>query len=516
MGNHRSHKDKLKKSKENEIKKETVENDLPVDNVLTTDNIRRILSDDKDIVYRKIYINSRKTLSVDLVYIDGMVDHDILSNTVLKPITQQCILSENYLDAIELIEHGTAYHSMAGSTKNLDECITAIVRGSGVLVFDIDNTAVIFNVTGYEKRAISEPTGESVIKGAKDSFVETYRVNTSLVRRKISSPDLRIKEMTIGKQSNSTVGVVYIKGLTNKQLVEEVIDRLNSIDTDGVVTPGVIQENISDSDFSAFPQAVYTERPDKFCANILEGRVGIIIDGTAIAYIVPGTLNQFVQAPEDYNLNYAVSSMLRFLRYGVAYITLLLPGLYIAVSTFHQEMIPTELAISIAESKEGVPFPAFIEVLFMLLAFEILLEAGLRLPRPVGQAVSIVGALVVGEAAINAKLLSPAVVVVIAAAGISGFTMPNVDFANALRLWRFAVAVGASIAGLFGVVVVMIFLLGHFCEMESFGVPYLSPFVTGEHMDLKDTLFRFPLRFLKRRPESLKPQNLVRKSKGDW
>lgn len=254
-----------------------------------------------------------------------------------------------------------------------------------------------------------------------------------------------------------------------------------------------------------------TERTDRFCHNILEGRVGLIIDGLPTAYIIPATMNIFYQVPEDYAQNYTISSFLRCLRFANSLITLLLPGFYISITTFHQEMIPTVLAISLIRSKTEVPFPTSTSVFFMLLAFEVLLEAGFRLPRTIGQTISIIGALVVGQAAVQAKIISPVVVIIIAVAGMAGFTMPNQDFSNALRIYRLVFVICATIAGLYGLTLGLVLLIYHLNTLESFGVPYFSPFVANEGRDItKDTIIRVPLHFMKKRPSSLKTLNKKR------
>jgi len=260
---------------------------------------------------------------------------------------------------------------------------------------------------------------------------------------------------------------------------------------DNITTVGAFEEQIVDRKFSVFPQIKYTERPDRLCASIMEGRVGVIIDGFPTAYIVPSVFNMFFQSPEDYSENYFMGSAIRIIRYVCAVLTVVLPAFYISVSTFHQEMIPTELTISIIKSKEGVPINTFIEVILMLLAFEILMEAGARLPKTIGQTVSIVGGLIVGDAAINAKFVSPAVVVIVAISAVAGFVSPSQDLANSFRLCRFFLVIAASIAGLFGLTVGIIVIIYYLASIETFGLPYLIPFSSNEGKDLlKDTIIR--------------------------
>lgn len=480
---------------------------------LTGENIKTLLSDSDDIVFREIYVNGNENMTITLCYVDGLIDSKAASDDILKPLLQEVSLSKakNSRDIVNLIEHGTLYYVSQITRHSIDNTINDILNGSVALIFSDEKLAVTFDIKGYEKRSIDEPTDENVIKGAKDAFIEVIKVNTSLVRRKIRTQNLRIKQICIGQETVTPIAICYIEGIANQNLIEEVVERLEKIDIDGVLATAAIEEYIIDEKFSTFPQILYTERPDKFCSNLLEGRVGILIDGLPTAFIVPAVINQFLQAPEDYSRNYFVASMINLIRYLSLAVTLLLPGFYISVSTFHQEMIPTELALSIIASEEGVPFPTAIEVIIMFVAFEVLLEAGLRMPKPIGQAVSIVGALVVGQAAVEAKIVSPAVVISVAATVISGFTMPNQDFANALRLWRFILTGLASIAGLYGLVMGLIGLLLHLATIETFSVSYLNPFAANEGKEIgKDTLIRMPISVMKKRPRNLRTTNKVR------
>jgi spore germination protein KA len=500
----------FKKRTKSEISKETIEFS---DKEVTTENIKSVLSDSADIKYQAHYINGRRNLPVTVVFVDGLVDEKIVNDDILKPLVQEKALDEvkNFKDIIDLIEHGIIYHASRKIQNSLEDTLADILNGSVALVFDKEKKAVTFETKGFEKRAITEPTTESALKGAKDSFIEVIRVNTSLVRRKIHTPYLRVKETIVGKQTRTLIAVIYIENLTNKKIVEEVMERLNNINIDGAITAGSIEENIIDNKRTLFPLVINTERTDKFCHNILEGRVGLIIDGLPTAYIIPATIDMFYQTPEDYAQNYVISSFLRSLRYANSLITLFLPGFYIAVTTFHQEMIPTVLAITIIRSKAEVPFPTSTSVFFMLLAFEVLVEAGLRLPRTIGQTISIVGALVVGQAAVQAKIISPVVVVIIAISGMAGLTMPNQDFLNALRICRLLFAICATLAGLYGLSIGFLLLSYHLNTLETFGVPYFSPFVANEGRDIaNDTLIRVPLHLMKKRPSSLKTLNKKR------
>jgi spore germination protein KA len=480
---------------------------------LTSANVEGMFRDSSDIVIRKLNINGRKDLPVTMVFVDGVVDTKSVDDYIMKPLIQESSLGEcgSTSEIIDRIAHGVIYHASMEVRRTFSECVHDIVDGSVALIFDDDKTAVTFDIKGFPERSITEPTGENVIKGAKDSFVENLRTNTASIRMKMKNPRLVIEEIKTGKQTATKIAIVYIRGLTNMRIVDELKRRLDNLETDSVLSTGIIEEAVIDHKMSPFPQVITTERPDKFCSTIVEGRVGIIIDGIPVSIVVPGTFEAFLQAPEDYSQSFIVNSIIRSLRYVLMFVTLFLPGFYISVSSFHIEMIPTDLALAITASKEGVPFLTFIEVLFMLLAFEVLVEAGLRLPKTIGQAVSVVGAVVVGQAAVDARLVSPAVVVIIAITAISSFTMPNQDFSNALRLWRFIFAIFSSIIGLYGLSIGAIILLHHLSSMEVFGVPYLSPFVGGDGKNMQDAVFRFPFSSQKKRPMSLRTTNKKRR-----
>lgn len=483
---------------------------------LTTENIQKILGSSSDVKIRELLINEKTKLEISMVYVDGLANQSFISDYILKPLFNDVSLknAENTKRLIKLIDEGNIYFSSQIKSLDINQTIDEVLSGGTALIFDDCKTSFIFDTKGFEKRAITEPTVENITKGSKDSFVETFRMNTATIRRKIKTPNLVVENLVIGKQTLTSVAIIYIKNLTNTNLIDEVRKRLNAINIDSVLTSGAIEEFICDDVNSVFPQLMNTERPDKFCSDIVEGRVGIIVDGIPIGFIAPGTFVQFLQAPEDYSRNYIISSLIRVLRYSVFAISIFLPAFFIALTTFHQEMLPTQLALSIAKTHTDVAFPMIIEVLFMLLSFEILFEASLRIPKTIGQAISIVGTLVIGQAAVDAKLVSPVTVIIIAVVSISAFVTPNQDLSNGLRVWRFIFTALAGFLGLFGVVLGLIMFIYHLSKLESFGIPYLSPIVSGDEQKLiEDTLFRFPLKFNKTRPKNLNASN--NKRQGD-
>jgi spore germination protein KA len=472
---------------------------------------RERLTDCDDIFYTDVTVGD--DIKCTVLSVDGMVQTSVLNDDVLRPLALdrdlRAVKSER--DAIELIHSGRVYHCQRKLCETMTDAMSQLLFGSAILVFDGEGVAIAFDIKGFESRSISEPTNENVLKGGKDAFVESLRTNTTLIRRRIQTNDLKIVQMTIGRRTNTPVAVVYVSGIANGAVVEAIGERLRAADIDGLVTMGQLDAILHETQRTIFPHTLDTELADKFTGNLLEGRVGIFVDGIPFGFLLPVCINSFMQAVEDYALHPLITSLFRILRYTAILLSLVLPALYIAITSFHQEIIPTKLAIAIITSKRGVPFPTYLEVFIMLLALEILLEAGARLPRAIGQAVSTVGALVIGQAAIAAHTLSPGVVIVIATAGITGFVVPSQDFSTALRLCRFGLAVAATIAGLFGMSIGLILILYNLCSIEVYGTPYLAPAVGNEWRQLfEDTIIRRGWRKKLQRPVSISPADIVR------
>ena len=410
--------------------------------------------------------------------------------------------------AMERIRKGALYNLGVEKRATMDEAVFDMIGGNCILFFPGEKEVLSFNVGTEEKRSISDPENEPPLKGPRDSFVESVRTNTSLLRRRVRTPDLRIRELLVGRQTVTPVDIVWIEGITNPETVRAVERRVAEIDIDALIATGNLEEYIADDIHTAFPTLAYTERPDRFSAGVVEGRVGLLIDGLPLGWLLPGTLSQFFKTPQDKSQGWMAASALMVLRYLCMLITLFLPAVYIAAVTFHLEMLPTELALSIIAAKQDVPFTTVFEVLLMLVAFEIIQEAGLRLPSSIGQTVSILGGLVVGSAAVEARIVSPAVLIVVAVAGIAGYTMPSQDFAGALRIWRFGLAALASLAGMFGAAIGALLLICHLASLESFGVAYLTPFAANDGEQVEGhAVIRQPLPSVKLRETALKTQN---------
>ena len=478
------------------------------DGPLTPEALGEVFRDCVDFTRRPVALEGLGELT--LCYLGGMVRMERVSDYVLRPLAEDAQLRAcgSMARAMARMEEGALYNLGVARRDTLDQAAADLVAGWCLLFFPGERAALSFFTGTEEKRSVSAPAGETVLKGARDGFVESVRTNTSIVRRHLKAPELRIKEQTVGRQSLTLVDVLYLEGVTDPGLVEQLWDKLADMDVDGVFSTGGIEEYIVPAHRTPFPLVQYTERSDRFCAGLCEGRVGLLIDGIPLGYLTPAVLGNFLQAPQDKSNSWLLATALTLLRYGCMLLTLFLPALYVAMVTFHQEMIPTRLALSIIAAKQDVPFRSAFEVIVLLLAFEILQEAGLRLPQSIGQTVSIIGGLVVGSAAVEAKIVSPAVLIVVAIAGIAGYTMPSQELAGALRLWRFLLAVLASAAGLFGAVMGAAALVVHLAGLESFGVPYLTPFAVSAGAQAREHVFlRRPLPQIKQRPAALRPRN---------
>ena len=446
---------------------------------LNDENIGRIFQGAADFMRRELVCGTHRVYAYA---IDGLIASGYASDYIFKPIVSN-LRGDTMSDIYEQAFKGVIYNNVATKCNDLDSVAKLLVNGFCVILFP-GVGAIGFEVKTPDKRGTSAPEVENTVKGAKDAFVETIRSNTSYVRRHLRSPELRLYESTVGKRTLTNVTVVYLDGITDPILVERMKERLGQIDVDGLLYPTGVEEYVTGSRPTAFPLLQYTERADRFCQGILEGRVGLLVDGLPLGYLAPVDVGYFMESPEDHSIDYVSASCIRVLRYIALFLSLLLPGVYVAMAIHHQEMIPLPLLRSIIESKEFVPFSTAVEVLGLLIAFELLQESGIHLPRAIGQSVSIIGGIVIGTAAVEAKLISPAALIAVSIAGICGFVQPNRDFAEAVRVWRFILAVLGTIAGLFGVTVGLIALMIHLSGLTSLGMSYLAPYSRWRDMSL--------------------------------
>lgn len=432
-------------------------------------------------------------------YIDGLTSGSDIAEYIFKPISE--ILPLDAGQAYEMALAGAVYNATAKPCETLEEGARKIVNGHCLVLFP-GAGAIAFEVKTGVKRQPGPPEVENTVKGPKDAFVETLRINTSLVRRHLRTPELRIRSETVGRRSLTNVAVVWVEGITNDGLVEKMLSRLRNLDIDGLLSPGAVEEYVTGSRKTAFPLLQYTERPDRFCQGLLDGRVGLIVDGLPLAYLAPTTLGYLMESPEDRNRDYISASCVRVLRYVALLLSLLLPGVYIAMAGYHQAWLPARLLEIILESKVRVPFSTVTEVLGLLIAYELLQESGIHLPQAVGQSVSVIGGIIVGTAAVEAGVVSSVVLVVVSIAGVCGFVLPNRDLANGVRIWRFAIGIGAALAGLWGVALGGILLVVHLARLRCLGVPYILPWPRGRG------ILRRRLKEETHRDISLKPKDL--------
>lgn len=465
--------------------------------------MKEALGDSPDIIIRLLDMQvSQDHLSVALIYIDGLVQSEAIHKHLIEPLlnvqaTEQT--SEQYCGVHEILQQTISVGELFEAKYDI-ELLNALLEGSTVILLDGFDEAFIACTNGWEKRAIEEPQSQTVIRGPKESFTEDIRTNLTLLRRKIKSPDLRFESMKIGRYTRTEIMLTYLHGVANEKVLNEARKRLKLIDTDSILESAYIEEFIEDKGYTPFPTMLNTERPDTAAAGLLEGQIVIMVDGTPFALIAPVTFFKFLQSSEDYYQRYDIASFVRLIRYASFFVSMLLPSLYIAITTFHQEMLPTTLLISLAAQREGVPFPALVEAFLMEITFEVLREAGVRMPRVVGPAISIVGALVLGQAAVQAGLVSAAMVIVVSFTAISNFVTPAINLAVAARLIRFMLMLLAGLLGLFGILFGCMFILIHMCSIKSFGLPYMAPISPFIPSNVKDIFIRLPWWKLVKRP----------------
>lgn len=483
------------------------------------DNIKQVkeaLGESSDIVTREFLIGEDGKIKLGLFYIEGLANTTFIQDIILKTLMidiRKANLNTTAYSKKKAFEILRDFVLSVGNMKEIadfENLLTSLLSGDAIVLIDGYEQGFAIDSKGWEERGVTEPTSQTVVRGPKDSFSETLRTNISLIRRRIKDPSLWIETKQIGRRTKTDVAIVYIKGVASDKIVKEVRRRLDKIDIDGILESSYIEELIQDETYSFFPTVYNTERPDSVAAGLLEGRVAILVDGTPFVLLVPTLFVQYFQSSEDYYQRSDIGSLLRILRYLSFFIALLTPSLYIAVTTFHQEMLPTPLLISIAAQREGTPFPAFVEALMMEITFEILREAGIRMPRAVGPAISIVGALVLGEAAVKAGIVSPVMVIVVSITAISSFVSPTYNMAIAVRILRFLFMTLAATFGLFGIALGLIAMVLHLCSLRSFGIPYMAPMAPFIWNDQKDVIVRSPIWNMFSRPRLINQKNIIR------
>ncbi len=469
---------------------------------------KKIFECDDTVMYRDMKLKN-SGVKFCLIFLRSMVDMDLLSRDVIQPILNDGFDEISEKRRIDYIKNNIISYSSAEKTTDLDTIIHSVLYGSALILSDNCSEALIVDVSGFKSRNISEPTVESVIRGPREGFVEQLFINTSLIRRRILNSDLKFKFKVMGKTTKTKICICYLKGLANPKILDELNKRLDSIDIDGILDSGYIQELIKDEPFSPFKTIGATERPDRVAGNILEGRIAVIVDGSPYVLTLPYLFMENFQVSEDYYTGFVYASINRMLRWMAFFISTSVPAVYIALVTFHQEMVPTPLILSISAAREGVPFPTILEAILMLLIFEILREAGARLPSPIGSTIGFVGAVILGEAAITAKFVSAPIVIVAALTGISNFLLPTM--LGALNLIRFIFILLSSVMGLYGYIFGVIGLFIHMMSMRTFGLPYMLNIGSISGQEIKDTVIRAPWLLMQLRPKLIGKSNMVRK-----
>ena len=444
-------------------------------------------------------------VSLTLFYLDGCVSAAQISSEIVRPLSLLRARSEH--DLLTRALEGGVWACTVRQRSSPEEAVSDIAAGYAALVFDGESTALTFEVKSVDKRGVNTPTVEKSVLGAKDAFVESVRVNTALLRRRVGKPSLKLWETMLGSETKTKVAILYIEGEAPPEQVERIKARLSLPDIPAVLAAGDVEQYLAGTPRGIFPQVIHTERPDRFVLGLARGKIGVLCDGLPIGFLLPAALPDMLRVQEDRARHAAVATALVLLRYLALFLSLALPALYVAIAMYHQEMIPAKLLLSVIQAKQQVPFSVPAIILFMLIAFELLQEAGLRLPNSIGQTVSIIGALLVGQSAVDAKIVSPVAIIVVALAGIAGYTLPNQELSNAVRLLRLALVLAAAVAGLFGILAMLGLVIWYLCTIDSDGVAYMAPFVDSERPALWRTLLRRPQPDNKFRPPEYGSEN---------
>jgi spore germination protein KA len=469
---------------------------LPVSITQFIENMQSRFGKSGDIIYRELTLGAIPTV---MVYIEGMGDPRLLIEAIHADLPLFIEFpNESPEVRMKMLKELTITMGKVGEASTFQEVEGKLLSGNTIIFMDGTSTSLYVGTEALKQRGVEEASSQSVVRGPREGFTESLRENTALVRRRIQSPRLRIEERTVGEHTNTLVAVMYVDGLYDIEVLDELRRRLDEIKLDSVLESNYIEEMIQDHRYSPFPTVYNSERPDVISSALLEGRIAIFVEGTPFVLVVPALFVQLFQSSEDYYQRWDFASLVRLLRYLCFGIALLTPSLYIAITTFHQEMLPTNLLTSLIGQREGVPFPAFIEALIMEITFEILREAGIRLPKSIGQSVSIVGTLVIGQAAVEAGLVSAAMVIVVSITAIANFALPSFNIGISVRILRFGLMGIAASFGLYGMIIGMIIIGLHLCSLQSMGVPYMTSFAPIRWRSQKDALLRLSRHSMKK------------------
>ena len=468
------------------------------------DFFRNAMGDSDDIIIREF--SAGKT-SAAVIFTDGLINAALAESSIIKPLMLADVLDEGKVSA-EIAEERLLSSCEIKKVFSASQAFGAFLCGDTLLMLDGENAALQIGTKGYVKRGTDTPQTDSVIRGPREAFIENLRTNTALLRRRIKSPSLTVETLSAGRQTKTKIAVVYLKNVANPKLIEEIKKRISKTDTDAILDSGYIQQFITDSPTSLFDTISGTEKPDIAAGKILEGRAAVIVDGSPFVLTAPMYFAESFQSPEDYYISPYAATWLRIVRYISFYISILALPVYVAITSFHHDLIPLSLLYTMAAAEAGTPFPAAAEAFIMTVVFEILKEAGVRLPKPVGQAVSIVGALVIGETAVSAGLIGAPIIIAVAITAVTAFVVPQMT--NTIVILRFVLLLLASFTGGFGISIGLLATVIHLTALRSFGTPFFAPFAPMRPSDMKDAVVRAPLWALLTRPENLSRKNPIR------
>ncbi|MFL0252690.1 spore germination protein [Clostridium neuense] len=475
------------------------------------DNMKIIderFKDCPDIIRKQVFLNDNT--EGYFIYIEGLIDTDLIQRDFIKPICNmdyETVINRKRINSLpaDNIQH----------YEDMEAVISDVLAGSTAFLLNGMGGAVCANIRKFEKRGIREPDIEKNVRGPHEGFVEALNVNISILRRKIKNTNLKFKPISVGSTTNQTVNIAYMDGIADPQLIKKLYDKISSIDFDGILGAGYIEQMIVDFPNSIFPQYQATERSDRAVAALLEGRLLVITEGTPVVLIVPVTLFSFFKALDDYTTHWVFGSLLGILRVISAIIAIYLPSAYIALTTFHYYMVPLNLLIPLAESRARVPFPPVMEAFIMEIVIEMLREAAIRLPTYIGASIGVVGGIIIGQAAVQAGIVSELLIIVVAITAIASFMTPVYDMGLTLRTIRFLVMIATAIFGVIGIATITVLLLANLVILESLEQPYFQPIIPFRPKDLKDTIIRVPFKFLKRRPTLTHPRDKKRGKNND-
>ena len=464
----------------------------------------------QDFVIREMRVKSLQK-DAAIFYLESMADVKSVEENIIRPLIEEKVDEKTFATSLDLIESLLTSHQL-NEMKKYGDIIDEINDGNTILIIKGISLCISIGTTGFAHRSIERTQDENLIRGPKEAFIESSQVNLSLIRKQVRDENLITEGLTVGKRSKSKVKLLYIRDLTNEDLIQNVRDRIAHIDTDSVPDLETLEEYIEENTFSLVPSVLFTERPDRASAFLQEGHVVMIMDNSPSAMIVPVTIWSLFHTSEDYYLRWFYGNFVRLIRIIALFITSFTPAIYIAITNYHSEMIPPDLLLAVASTREMVPFPAILEVLLMEITFEILREAGIRIPNPIGPTIGIVGALILGQAAVDANIVSPILVIVVALTGLASFAIPNVSFNYMMRILRFLFTLSAAFMGMYGLMASLMIFTGYLASLQSFGVPFLSP-VSPYFRSSRDTYFRFPLWFNSLRPSFLKTKDPYKRNK---